>query len=290
MMKRIIAAIGLSGALAVSSGARGQEASAANPLEVPAGDVGASASLMLEHPLQRYSVAIEPMIWAPGLRGDVGLVNSSVIDVEVVNADETQIAPAGRATLKVEKWMFQFRGFGFSVDEEAGAERGFNLDGGAVAAGERVRTEFDLYSFDLTLAYELPAVIDNPEDEVRLAFDVFGGARLTSFDGTIASVGGGASASGDEAWGMAIGGARMKLDLPHRLGLNVSVDIGGFPGTESAFTWDITVSFFWMAVENVGLEIGFRHLRSDLQSGDGPNDLVFDAAIAGLFGAVVIRF
>lgn len=260
------------------------------PAAQPASTELGSAKLALEHPLRRWVVSIEPMVWAPGLRGDIELPGSSSIDVESIGADETQIAPAGRATIRAGRLGFQIRGFGFTSDEDERSDGGFTLAGAAVAPGTSVESDIELYSFDGVVSWELPPIIDNPQDEVRLAFDITGGARVTSVDMDVRLAGGGGS-SADNVWAMPILGARMNLDLPHRLGLGVSFDAGWLPSdSEEAFTWDVTASFFWMALENVGLEIGFRHLQSDLQDGDGPNDSRFDASLAGLFGAIVIRF
>lgn len=253
-------------------------------------DTAGSSSLKLEHPLQKYAVSIEPMVWAPGLRGDIELPGSSKIDVETTDADETQIAPAGRVTIKADRLSFQFRGFAYSNDDTASASGAFDLGGAAIGAGTRIENDIDVYSFDATASWELPTIIDNPTDEVRLAFDVTGGVRVTSIDMSLSPAGGGAGASLDDVWAMPILGARMKLDLPHRTGLNVAGDVGWLPTDDEAFSWDITVSFFWMPLENVGLEIGFRHLQQDLEEGEGAGRGNFDAALAGLFGALVIRF
>ena len=238
----------------------------------------------------RWIVRFEPNVWVPALRGDVSVPNSSSIDVEDIGADENEPAPAGRITFRADRWRILFRGFGFSLDETAGAERGFTLGGAAIAAGDRVNTDLSFSSFDAVAGYELFVPLDDKENDVRLAFDVIGGVRITSVDLDLSQQGGGASAAGDNVWALPIIGGRMALDLPRGFGLDLTVDGGGLPGDDDAFTWDVTVAFSWMATNNLGIEIGFRHLDSTLSDGDGPGALEFDAALAGLFGAVVIRF
>ncbi|MBL8746050.1 MAG: hypothetical protein JNK58_06810 [Phycisphaerae bacterium] len=212
-----------------------------------------------------WTIRIEPIIWAPALRGDIKMPGAASIDVGTINADEVNLAPAGRVTIRADKWSFLFRGFAFAVDEDA--------------------AEIDLAGFDLTAGYNLWTPIDDPENQVRLAFDLFGGVRIHSIDASIAA------ANSDNTWFEPIGGARINLDLPHRFGLNVSLDGGGFSsGEDSSFSWDITVAFSWRPIENLGLEIGFRHLQADLVEGDGADEFEFDGALAGLFGSVVIRF
>lgn len=212
-----------------------------------------------------WTIRIEPMVWAPALRGDISLPGTASIDVEDLDADENEISPAGRVTIRADKWSFLFRGFAFGVDEDA--------------------AEIELAGFDLTAGYNIWTPIDDSDNEVRLAFDLFGGARIHSLDASIGA------AENDNTWFEPIGGARVELDLPHRFGMNVSLDGGGFSsGEDSSFSWDVTVAFTWQPVDNVGLEIGFRHLQMDLTEGDGANESEFDAALAGLFGGVVIRF
>jgi hypothetical protein len=216
-------------------------------------------------PWNDWTIKVEPMVWAPALRGDIKMPGAASIDVEAIDADENEITPAGRVTIRADKWSFNFRGFAFSVDEDA--------------------ADIDLAGFDLTAGYTLWTPIDDAGHEVRLAFDLFGGARIHSLDASIGA------ADSDNTWFEPIIGGRANLDLPYRFGLSVSFDGGGFPsGEDSSFSWDITVAFTWMPVENVGLEIGFRHLQMDLTEGDGADEFEFDAALAGLFGAVVIRF
>lgn len=212
-----------------------------------------------------WTIRIEPMIWAPALRGDIKMPGAASIDVETLNADEVEISPAGRVAIRADKWSFLFRGFAFAVDEDD--------------------ADIDLAGFDLTAGYNIWTPIDDPDHEVRLAFDLYGGARIHSLDASI-----GASDS-DNTWFEPMGGGRLNLDLPYRFGLNLSFDAGGFTsGEDSSFSWDITVGFTWMAMENIGLEIGFRHLQMDLVEGDGTDEFEFDAALAGLFGSIVIRF
>lgn len=237
-----------------------------------------------------WSIKIEPMVWAPALRGDVELPRSSSVDLELLDADENEVIPAGRVTIRSDKWSFQFRGFGFSLDETADAGGAFNLGGNAVAPGDALRTEIDLAGFDLTAAYTVWTPIDDPANEVRLAFDLHAGARIHSVETEVAEVGGG-SVRASDTWGEPIGGVNATLDLPHGLGLDLSLDAGGFAtGDDSSFSWDITVAFSWRFIPNAGIEIGFRHLDMNLSEGDGADEFVFDAALAGLFGAIVIRF
>ncbi len=212
-----------------------------------------------------WTIRVEPMVWAPALRGDIKMPGAAFVDVEAINADGVEVTPAGRVTIRADKWSFLFRGFAFALDNDA--------------------TTFDLSGFDLAAGYSVWTPINDTENEVRLAFDLFGGARIHSLDASIGA------ADSDNTWFEPIGGARVNLDLPHRFDIILSVDGGGFTsGSDSSYSVDITIAFSWMPLQNVGLEIGFRHLQMDLIEGEGTDEFEFDGALAGLFGAVVFRF
>lgn len=235
-----------------------------------------------------WTVRLEPMLWYPALRGDVALPASSTLDVSQIDIDENEWSPAGRLTLKAERWSVQYRGFGFETDHRGAVGAPFTLGGGAVGAGATVASRLELSSFDLTAAYRFP-LLDDRENGVSAGLDVFGGGRVHSLDVAVRSAGAGVSA--DETWIQPIVGARAELDLPHGLGLNVSLDLGAVSfGDRSAASWDVTVGFTWRPTKHIGAEIGFRHLQSDLSTEEGAGDFEFDAGLAGLFAAIVIRF
>lgn len=242
-------------------------------------------------PRDAWTIRFEPMVWAPALRGDFKLPASARVDVEAVGADENEIIPAGRFTMRAGEWSIQFRGFGFSLDELGTASEDLTIGGAALGAGDRVRTSIDLAGFDLTAGRAVWTPLEDTEADVRIAFDLYAGARLHSVEASVRPEGGGASSRSDNVWAEPIVGGRMTLDLPHGFGVNVSMDAGGLPlGDDSSFSWDITVAFSWMMHDKAGVEIGFRHLQMDLSEGSGADEFEFDAALAGLFGAVVFRF
>lgn len=261
-----------------------------------AGPAPARQDGSLDEPMQKkswpdWSLKLEPMLWAPALRGDVKLPASSRLDFSDVDADENEFVPAGRATLRADDWTFMFRGFGFERDESGESDVGFSLDGAPVAPGDEVRTEVDIWGFDLTAGYNLFTPVDNIARESRIALDIYGGARVHSVDVSMSA--NAAESSAGETWAEPIVGGRVTVDLPYGFGMNLSTDVGAMPfGDETSFSWDITVAFTWMFFEdrNAGLEVGFRHLYMNLESDEGADAFEFDGALAGLFGAIVIRF
>lgn len=237
------------------------------------------------HPGREWVVQFEPMLWVPALRGDLRAPGAGRFDVETVNLDESRLAPAGEVTFQADKLSFQFSGFGFNVDDTVGAANTI----GPIGAGTAVRTEFELSSIEGAVGYEIWTPIDRPEDEVRLSFDIYAGARFFDAD-LVLTPAAGAAFAGDGQWVQPMGGVKMNLDLPWRTGIELSVDGGGWGGDESSFAWDITVAFFWVFHDHAGVEIGFRHLQMDLQDGSGAGAFEVDSALAGLFASVIIRF
>ncbi|MDX2116386.1 MAG: hypothetical protein SFZ24_12320 [Planctomycetota bacterium] len=240
----------------------------------------------------RWTIRFEAAAWAPALAGDATLPGGTSVDVEDIDADENEIEPTGRALIRGGKWSFMFRGFGFSFDDEGRAGASFDAsDEISFVRGDAVDAAIDIQGFDLTAGYTVLTPIDDVERDVRVAFDLYAGARLHTLDLSI-GVPGGEAAQDDGVWVEPIGGVRVAVDLPHEFGFDLTLDGGGFPGSDaSSYSWDVTVAFRWMFLgQGVGgLEIGFRHLRMNLEDGDA-EALEFDGALAGLFGGIVIRF
>ena len=211
-----------------------------------------------------------------------------------MGVDESRLAPAGRVEFRSGDWSVRFRGFGFEINSDARAGTEFELGGEVVSAGDRVDASVEYASFDLVVGYDLWEVLRDDAREVRVAVGLHGGVRLFDVGVEVSSGGGGgggASGSGDEVWVQPVLGARLGIDLPAGFGVEVTGDVGAFSsGDDESFSWDITAAFTWRFENRVGLEIGFRHLDADLQSGSGSGLFEFDAALAGLFGSLVIRF
>jgi len=236
----------------------------------------------------RYTLEVKPMLWAPALRGDIKLPQSGSVNVEDIGADESRLAPAGQVELRGGDWFVRFRGFGFSINPDSRAGSNFDLDGEAVSRGDATESSIDYYGFDLRVGYDLWQPVKDEARNVRLAIGLYGGARLFNIESEISA--GGASSSAQETWLQPVIGARLGIDLPHGFGVEVTGDLGWWPGGDESFSWDITAAFTWRWENRLGLEIGFRHLYSDLSAGSGAGEYEFDASLAGLYGALVIRF
>ena len=66
---------------------------------------------------------------------------------------------------------------------------------------------------------------------------------------------------------------------------------GWLPGTTDSAGLDIVVGGQWRPVPNVGVQVGYRALFLDIESGDGNEAFeIGSASLQGLFGGVGFRF
>lgn len=250
-----------------------------------------------------WKVRATASVWFPSLRGEQTLGGGSKFDIDIIDQPDVQVAPRYELAFRRDKWTVLTSGFVFNMDENAAATESFIASGTTINAGDRVSYDIDYWSADLFLAYRFADMpIDNaggrgappspfsvPRDGVGLFFDVLAGARVWHLDYTMNQIGGPSLIDEQETWIDPVVGGRMLLDLPHGFGVEVRGDVGGF-GVGSEFAWNIGVAFRAELAENIGAEIGFRHLQTRYESGSGADLFEWDVASAGLYGSIVFRF
>lgn len=229
-----------------------------------------------------WTVKIEPMLWAASLAGDLEAGGDS-FDVEWVDADETHLSPSGRVTVNADAWRFVFEGFSINADERNTVSESFTADGVAFVRGTDADLELDLAVFKLTAGRELWR--EPFSHDVALAFDVYAGARLIDIDLDLENSAG-ASIGGDGVFIEPLVGMHFAIELPRGFDLRFALDAGLALGDDVGFDWQVLSAFGWRFSDNIGVEVGFRHLSMDLND----DDFGFDGWAAGLFGAVVIYF
>ena len=240
-----------------------------------------------------FSIRVDPAVWLPALRGDIGVGTSNTFDVETINADEIEPTPSGNFTIRSGDLVIDFNGFGVGISETERADRSFAVGGVAVPAGADVDFDLDITSFELTVGHRVwsgPGGVNDPELEVSrgseldLWLDAYVGVRSYDIDAEFSAP---VSTRGDIEDVHAIVGIALNMDLPRGFGMHLSADIGGGGDGTSG---DITVAFDYEVADNAALLIGFRNLTTDIDGDGGRNDLEFDATLAGLFASLSIRF
>jgi hypothetical protein len=238
-----------------------------------------------------WVVQLEPMLWYPALRGEMAVSGGQRLDVGAFDLDENEATPAGELTIRsgddAGSWWFVFSGFSFETDGGRVMNGLVDIGGPLVEAGDRLDFDLRFTSVEGFVEYSLPSIID--EGDVHWWINLCGGARL--YDVSLDSeVNGDPATSDDNTWFEPVGGVRMMLELPHGFGFELAANAGGFVnGDDSSLSWSISAAFLWNFCPNAAVEIGFRHLSVDLEDGED-DPFVFDNALAGLWGSVVIRF
>ncbi len=238
-----------------------------------------------------WQVEIEPMVWFAAFKGDLTFKDGSTVELEQIGMDEVHAAPAGRFTLRSERWTFAFTAWATSFDDDATADVDIDAGDFTVSAGDRVAFDFDYASFKLTAGYAFDPIVRNDDNNTALWFDLYGGAQVYHMDLEFGPDGGGDRLDESDTWVAPLAGVRMNLTLPAGFEVGVALDAGAAIGGGTGFAWDIVPHFRWFPMENktVAVEIGFRHNAADLATGDD-DDFAFDGFAAGLFASVVIRF
>ena len=242
-----------------------------------------------------WTVRIEPVLWYPGLRGDIAFPGGGdsaddAFEVEDIDLDENEVAPAARAEIRWSDWGLRLSGFAFDADDSGRA--GKAVQAGALAIPRGTDVDFDLSytSFEASLAWRLlDRPIGEPSGETAFRLDAYGGVRYYGIDLDLETAAG--SASGDGDWLEPILGVRLELLLPYRLALELNSDFGYWEsGDNESSSWNIEVGCRWQVQENIDLRLGFRHLSVDLTDGSGSDAFIFDNALAGLTLSLGIRF
>lgn len=243
-----------------------------------------------------WTVRIEPLVWAAGVRADLRLPGGGgVVETEDLDIDEPEATPGGRFTLRSERFTAFFSGFGYSGDATTTLDRAIEIGDLSFGDGERVRSELDYTSVDLWFGWRVweklfeGDALSDPGVYVRVDLTV--GARLYDIGLEVGAAGGGESTRADETWVEPTVGVALSLDILDHFAIGVTGNIGGAPfGDKTSMSANIEVTGEWRIADNVGVELGYRFLYADLESDDGDDALGLEGSVAGLFGAVVVRF
>ncbi|HZW06826.1 MAG TPA: hypothetical protein VFF65_06855, partial [Phycisphaerales bacterium] len=103
---------------------------------------------------------------------------------------------------------------------------------------------------------------------------------------------GGTTVDGGETFVSPLVGLRLDLQLPYNFAVDVNANVNFVPGDTSSFGFEIAPTFTWRPTRNIGVQIGYRLLIADNETGDEGADDFFslDGSLAGLYGGVEIRF
>lgn len=220
----------------------------------PAPDVGVEAVK------NRWSAAAELVLWRPALQDDLSVGGGAPVLLESVNLGEPEITLALRTVLTNGDWDIRLEGFIFGTEGSAG--------------------EIDYGSLEAIVTKEIWA--REFSEDVALRLDAGGGLRASDMSADLTG-GMGGPTSDDSVWIDAVVAARIGVELPENFSFDIHGDIGG--GLDS-FTWSAGTRVRWQPEPYLGVQLGYRFLRTNLDD-DG---FEFDGALAGLFAGFVFEF
>lgn len=124
--------------------------------------------------------------------------------------------------------------------------------------------------------------------EPSIGYDVcqyasfFAGGRYNNIAGNVTFSGPtGRIATGTQDWWDPIVGANLSLPLRnHKLSFDGHFDVGGF-GAGSDITWQAYPYLNWRFAKWGSVQVGYRWLATDYESGSGPNKFRYDVVLQG---------
>jgi hypothetical protein len=121
------------------------------------------------------------------------------------------------------------------------------------------------------------------------AADLTLGMRVNTLQGQLESNTLGFDVSQDKTWVDPLVGLTLRSPREHRLHAQVYAEIGGF-GAGSDFTWQIFPTVGVKFTDRFSLEVGYRWLDLDYETGDGNERFAYDVLTQGPVGGLAFRF
>jgi hypothetical protein len=242
-------------------------------------------------------------VWYAGVAADITLPRSAggpggTRSTQSLNLSAPRLTPLGEVSATKGPWLIELRGFSFDADAVSEQPAGGSLGDVDFDATERVRAEVEVATVELVGGH---TVVDYRSDAAAsgvttLAVDLrlVGGVRLIDSSVSVSLPDGGAGVTADSAdvlTAQPLVGLRADADFEERFTISLELTAGWLPGTTDSASLDIVVGGQWRPVPNVGVQVGYRALFLDIESGrdDGAFE-VGAGSLQGLFAGVGFRF
>lgn len=135
---------------------------------------------------------------------------------------------------------------------------------------------------ELATAYEVGR--RNPNTDRLQTVELLGGLRYNRLDLELRGPLGVVNADGDQSWLDLFIGARLTQRLSPQWIFWTRGDIGGFGiGDASDFTWNLVLGFQYRLSDQWGLDVGWRWLDYDYDTGSGASEFEYDVLMQGPF-------
>lgn len=263
----------------------------------------------------KWTLRIEPSVWfvAPG--GDVKLpaiaeLSPSGNDVGInsigsgfsefanlsdLELDRPEASPSGEIHLGYDNWRVCLRGFSSSTDADTRATGSGSINGMSFVADDVIESSLDFLAAEAEVGYAFwhntPKLNADGKVPFRSTVEGVGGVRLYDVDWAIQNVRTSSQLEAEESFFEPLLGGRFAMEFYQQFDIDVQLTVGGLPlDDNSSFSVDVMAGFAWRPIEQFGVQLGYRQLLFNLQSGSDVDEFEYDGALAGLYGGIVLKF
>ena len=225
---------------------------------------GAWTPAFAQAPSDEWDVTVAPYFMGAAMSGDTA-VRGREVDVDVSASDifsNLQFGAMGLVVARKGNW-------------------GVGGDAIWMALGTTVRNTNVDFNQGAFAAYGLR--------RLGSAADVTFGMRVNTLQGQLKSNTLAFDVSQDKTWVDPLVGLTLRSPREHRLHAQVYAEVGGF-GAGSDFTWQVFPTVGFKFTDHVSLEVGYRWLDIDYESGEGNERFVYDVLSQGPVGGLAFRF
>jgi opacity protein-like surface antigen len=156
-----------------------------------------------------------------------------------------------------------------------------------------VNLEFKQAILELGGFYRVGTWPTAPNTDSSITLDVLAGARYNRLEGNVGletperSI----SVGGTREWWDPFVGPRVIWQANEKLSLFARGDVGGFYLEHSShFAWQIIAGADYDITKNFFIELGYRLLDTNFQSGSGPRHFTYDVRMQGPYLALGVKF
>lgn len=257
-----------------------------------------------------WTLSFEPSVWYASpvgrLRLSGGPAAAGTRRLADYNLDSPRVSPFGELVYRIKDpsapnpgpndntWRVSLSAANVSLNDR-GQTTPVATSAGAItfAAGDTLISSLDTFTADLFVAKSITIpdeLAGKPGDAVRTRFELGGGFRLTRVDIAVQNtLGQRADDTITVIDPMLTAKGTVEIDEDFTIDLQLSV--GGLPsGRKSSFAADILAGFQYRPTPNVGVQIGYRLMLTNIKRGEGSDRFEYDGGLAGLYGGLVLRF
>lgn len=241
-------------------------------------------------------------VWYAGIAADITMPRSTGGDAasrstQDLNLSAPRLTPLGELSASKGPWLVELRGFAFDADAVSEQPAGGSLGDVDFDAAERVQAEIEMATVELLGGHTLADYRSDASSGVTtLAVDLrlVGGVRLIDSSVSVSLPDGGAGVTADSEDVLTahpLLGLRADADFHERFTISLEMTAGWLPGTTDSAGLDIVAGGQWRPTPHVGVQVGYRALFLDIESGrDDEAFEVGSASLQGLFAGVGFRF